>query len=223
MVLTKECDGTDTCFSVDKEKIEIPSKAVYRLAIYRRCLKKLEDKGIETVSSAALAAAADVKPAQLRKDLAYFGQFGTRGLGYPVSFLREEIREVLGRVHLQSVILVGVGNLGAALLRYGGFKKEGFDIVKAFDIEPRQDLSYGVEVCHLNEMEEFVRNQEVKLAVLCIPIEAAQKVANDLVSNGIGGILNFSPVALKVPDNVAVSNVDLALELENLSFFLGES
>jgi len=208
---------------VEKEKIEIPSKAVYRLAIYRRCLKKLEDNGIETVSSAALASAADVKPAQLRKDLAYFGQFGTRGLGYPVTALREEIREVLGRVHLQSVILVGVGSLGAALLRYGGFKKEGFEIIHAFDINPRQDVSYGVKVSHLSEMNSFVQAHNVKLAILCIPMEAAQPVANELVEVGIGGILNFSPVSLKVPESVVVSNVDLALELENLSFFLSGS
>ena len=207
---------------MDKDKLDIPSKAVYRLAIYRRCLKKLEDNGIETVSSAALASAAGVKPAQLRKDLGYLGQFGTRGLGYPVMILREEIREVLGRVHLQPVVLVGVGNLGAALLRYGGFKKEGFEIRTAFDLNPEKGRDLSVDVRPMNEMASFVEKEEVRLAVLCIPIEAAQRVTNELVGAGIGGILNFSPVVLEVPDTVAVSNVDLALELENLSFFLSE-
>lgn len=207
---------------MDKDKLDIPSKAVYRLAIYRRCLKKLEDNGIETVSSAALASAAGVKPAQLRKDLGYLGQFGTRGLGYPVSLLRAEIRDVLGRVHLQPVILVGVGNLGAALLRYEGFKKEGFEIRQAFDLNPEKGTGLSVEVRPMDEMLPYVKEEGVRLAVLCIPIEAAQRVTNELVEGGIGGILNFSPVVLEVPDSVAVSNVDLALELENLSFFLSE-
>ena len=118
------------------EKVEIPKKAIYRLSIYQRCLSKLQENGKETVSSSALAGAAGVTPAQLRKDLAYFGQFGKRGLGYSVSELRDAILEVLGREQLQPVVMVGAGNLGVALLRYRGFEKEGFEVVAAFDAVP---------------------------------------------------------------------------------------
>ncbi|RYD35079.1 MAG: redox-sensing transcriptional repressor Rex, partial [Verrucomicrobiaceae bacterium] len=125
-------------------KIDIPKKAIYRLSIYNRCLQKLRTNGVETVSSTTLARAAGVKPAQLRKDLAYFGQFGTRGLGYPVDILSSIIRETLGREHLQPVILVGAGNLGSALLRYQGFGREGFEVIAAFDTHPDSAVARGV-------------------------------------------------------------------------------
>ena len=115
------------------ERLEIPQKSIYRVSLYGRCLERLHDNGHEMVSSAALAAAAGVKPSQLRRDLAYFGTFGTRGLGYPVEALRQAINEGLGRAKLQPVIMVGAGNLGRALLRYDGFKKEGYEVLAAFD------------------------------------------------------------------------------------------
>lgn len=206
------------------EKIEIPKKAIYRLSIYQRCLSKLHENGKETVSSTALAAAAGVKPAQLRKDLAYFGQFGTRGLGYAVEELRKAIREVLGRQQLQPVVLIGAGNLGSALLRYRGFEKEGFEVVAAFDAIPDAALHRGIAipVHEIDELTQFIRDYEVKLAILCVPAESAQEVANDLVGSGVQGILNFSPTVLQVPESVTVNNVDLALELENLSYFVGK-
>jgi redox-sensing transcriptional repressor len=204
------------------EKIDIPKKAIYRLSIYHRCLQRLQGNGQTTVSSTALAKAAGVKPAQLRKDLAYFGQFGTRGLGYPVDTLALMIRDVLGRERLQPVVLIGAGNLGSALLRYQGFQKEGFEVICAFDADP--DAARGrvgsTPVKSDLEIEEFVRAEAVKLAILCVPAGFAQAVANRLVAAGIQGILNFSPVVLEVPDDVTVNNVDLALELENLSFFI---
>jgi redox-sensing transcriptional repressor len=190
--------------------------------LYQRCLGKLLENGIETVSSSALAKAAGVNAAQLRKDLGYFGQFGTRGLGYAVEELRAAIREALGRTHFQPVVLVGAGNLGSALLRYQGFQKEGFEVVAAFDAVPERVVQQGlrVPVRPVEDMERFIRKYDVKLAILCVPGEAAQEVANELVGAGVTGVLNFSPSVLQVPDEVTVNQVDLALELENLSYFV---
>ncbi len=206
------------------EKVEIPKKAIYRLSIYQRGLSKLQENGKETVSSSTLAGAAGVKPAQLRKDLAYFGQFGKRGLGYSVSELRDAILEVLGREQLQPVVMVGAGNLGVALLRYRGFEKGGFEVVAAFDAVPEAVVSRGVSVpvYGQDEVARFVRENDVKLAILCVPGGVAQEAANELVDAGVQGILNFSPTLLQVPDAVTVNNVDLALELENLSYFVSQ-
>ena len=205
------------------EKVEIPRKTIYRLSIYQRCLSKLLENEIEKVSSSALAKAAGVKPAQLRRDLTYFGQFGTRGLGYDVQDLREAIRDVLGRTQLQPVILAGAGNLGSALLRYQGFGKEGFEVIAAFDAVPEAVMQRGIEipVYDVDEMLAFIRKHEVRLAILTVPGEHAQEVANELVEAGVTGILNFSPTVLQVPESVTVNNVDLAVELESLSYFVG--
>ena len=206
------------------EKVEIPKKAIYRLSIYQRGLSKLQENGKETVSSSTLAGAAGVKPAQLRKDLAYFGQFGKRGLGYSVSELRDAILEVLGREQLQPVVMVGAGNLGVALLRYRGFEKGGFEVVAAFDAVPETVIARGISVpvYGQDEVARFVRENEVKLAILCVPGGVAQEAANELVDAGVQGILNFSPTLLQVPEAVTVNNVDLALELENLSYFVSK-
>ncbi len=204
------------------DKLDIPKKAIYRLSIYYRCLQKLSSNGLDTVSSTTLARAAGVKPAQLRKDLAYFGQFGTRGLGYPVEILATTIRETLGRQHLQPVILVGAGNLGSALLRYHGFEKEGFEVVAAFDANPEATRARGVTIPVFpdSDLETFITRHAVKLAILCVPVEFAQAVVNRLVAAGIQGVLNFSPLMLEVTADVTVNNVDLALELEHLSYFI---
>lgn len=207
------------------EKAEIPKKAIYRLSIYQRCLSKLHENGKEMISSSALAGVAGVKPAQLRKDLTYFGQFGKRGLGYSVVKLRDAICEVLGREQLQPVVMVGAGNLGVALLRYRGFEKEGFKVVAAFDAVPELVVSLGISVpvYGQEEVTRFVRENGVRLAILCVPGGVAQEAARELVDAGVQGILNFSPTLLQVPDAVTVNNVDLALELENLSYFVSHA
>jgi len=203
---------------------EIPRKTVYRLSTYLRCLAPLRDKKIQTVSSEALAKVAGVKPTQLRKDLAYFGTFGTRGLGYDVKELYQRIADELGTSRLQPVILIGLGNLGMALLSYRGFEKEGFEILAAFDAEPgrRRDKEINQPVYGMDRLTEFVRVHGVKMAILAVPAEAAQEVANVLVHCGVLGILNFSPIVLHVPEDVMVNNVNLAIELENLSYFIQE-
>ena len=203
-------------------KLEIPRKTVYRLSIYQRCLARLRDNHMETVSSEALAKAAGVKSTQLRKDLTYFGQFGTRGLGYNVAALSGAIGDVLGSSKLQPVILVGVGNLGAALLRYDGFQKEGFEIVAAFDVKPDMKRVKGMKTQLLDAiyLPGFIRDHQIKMAILTVPANHAQEVVNLMVESGIQAVLNFSPVVLDVPKHVIVNNVDLAVELENLSYFI---
>ena len=203
-------------------KPEIPRKAIYRLSIYMRCLLRLKANGIETISSEALSKAAGVKSTQLRKDLTYFGQFGTRGLGYDVEQLAEMISNLLGTSSLQPVILVGVGNLGSALLTYKGFEEEGFEIVGAFDAAPTaaKRRTKFREIYSIEKLPEAVQNQGIRMAILAVPAMAAQEVANQLVNAGVAGILNFCPIVLQVPEEVTVNNVNLAIELENLSYFI---
>ncbi len=200
----------------------IPRKTVYRLSLYYRALQRLRENETATVSSAALAKIAGVKPTQLRKDLAYFGQFGTRGLGYDVADLITKVGEVLGTTRLQPVVLIGAGNLGTALLRYGGFAKEGFEVLAAFDDDPRRPRSPKppVPVLPMAELATFIKERTVKMAILAVPGTVAQEVANQLVAAGVQAILNFAPIVLQVPDRVVVNNVDLAIELENLSYFI---
>lgn len=206
------------------EKFDIPRKTVYRLSLYQRCLQKLLEQGIDTVSSEDLAAAAGVKSPQLRKDLGYVGQVGTRGLGYGVGALSEAISGIMGTSSvLQPVVLVGVGNLGAALLRYGGFRKEGFEIIAAFDADPAHVKStteeMGVPVHHVDELGEYVGKHGVKMAIIAVPESAGQLVADTLIGGGTTAILNFSPSVLTVPDGVVVNQVDLAAEMSSLAFF----
>jgi redox-sensing transcriptional repressor len=203
-------------------RTEIPRKAVYRLSVYLRCLQRLKANGIRTVSSEALAKAARVKSTQLRKDLTYFGQFGTRGLGYDVEQLSKMISDLLGTTSLQPVILVGVGNLGLALLSYKGFEQEGFEIVAAFDLDAghKRDKSGSTPILPMERLGEVVQKRGVRMAIISVPAAAAQDVANQLVEAGVTGILNFAPIVLHVPDEVMVNNVNLAIELENLSYFI---
>ena len=200
----------------------IPRKTVYRLSLYYRSLQRLQANNVETVSSAALAKASGVKPTQLRKDLTYFGQFGTRGLGYSVKALSAKLTAVLGTTHLQPVILVGAGHLGSALLRYHGFAKEGFEVLAAFDLDAsrKRARDLRVPVLPMEKLADFVKGKRIKMAILTVPGIVAQEVANELVAAGILAILNFAPLILQVPETVVVNNVDLAIELENLSYFI---
>jgi len=200
----------------------MPRKTIYRLSIYLRCLVRLRENGIGTVSSEALAKAAGVKSTQLRKDLALFGNFGTRGLGYDVAELSAKISGELGTSRLQPVILVGVGHLGLALLSYRGFEKEGFEIIGAFDLEPnrRRDKKLTLPIQGTEELPKFIAEHGVRMAILSVPAAVAQETANKLIAYGVMGILNFAPIVLDVPEEVMVNNVNLAIELENLSYFI---
>ena len=204
-------------------RTEIPRKAIYRLSVYLRCLHRLENNRIHTVSSEVLAKAAGVKSTQLRKDLTYFGQFGTRGLGYDVKQLIEMISERLGTKSLQPVVIVGIGNLGRALLSYRGFEREGFEVVGAFDVQSgRFPKESPIQVQSMKVMPKVIDEHLVKMAILCVPPTAAQEVTNQLIEYGVVAILNFAPIVLSVPDEVTVNTVNLAMELENLSYFINE-
>ena len=202
-------------------RVAIPRKTVYRLSVYLRCLDRFAEDGVQTASSQALALAAGVKPTQLRKDLTSFGHFGTRGLGYDVHRLRDGIAEALGRKQLQPVVLVGVGHLGSALLAYKGFEKENFEIVAGFDVDVKRNRrkTYSQPILPLDKLEGFVRARKIRMGIVTVPSAVAQDVANRLVAAGVNAILNFAPNVLHVPGNVVVSNVNLAIELENLSYF----
>lgn len=212
-----------TEYSTALQKIDIPRKTVYRLSLYQRCLNRLREDGEETVSSDDLARAAGVKPTQLRKDLAHIGQFGTRGLGYSVTTLCDAISGVMGMTVPQPIVLVGVGNLGSALLRYGGFHKEGFEIIAAFDADPVHAKAsrdqVGVPIHDVRDLGAYVSQYDVRMAIIAVPESAGQEVADILVASGVQAILNFSPTVLKLPDEVVVNQVDLAAELRSLSFF----
>ncbi len=212
--------------SVVKKPIRqnIPRKSVYRLSVYLRCLNRLKSNLLQTVSSEALAHAAGVKSTQLRKDLTYLGQIGTRGRGYDVDQLSALINETLGTNSLQPVVLIGVGNLGAALLRYRGFGEEGFRIVAAFDLQAGEGRFAGLPVAvhPMSKLAPMIIEHSVRMAILTVPAAVAQEVANQVVAAGITGILNFAPLVLTVPEEVMVNNVNLAIELENLSYFIQE-
>ncbi len=203
-------------------KESLPRKTVYRLSLYLRGLDRLAGAGAATVSSETLAEAAGVKSTQLRKDLAFLGHFGTRGLGYNTAALRERLLAVLRRSRLQPVVLAGAGHLGAALLGYGGFAKEGFEILAAFDVDPAivGTRLNGIPVLAMENLAPFVTAERVRMAILTAPAAAAQEVADRLVVAGVKAILNFAPLILQTPPGVTVKNVNLAIELENLGYFL---
>lgn len=198
----------------------VPEATVARLAVYLRALTAMADQGTITVSSEALATAAGVNSAKLRKDLSHLGSYGTRGVGYDVGTLIEQISRALGLTQHRSVALVGIGNLGHALAGYGGFATRGFRIAALFDADPSRvgERINGLTVCHIDDLDEVVRAEGVSIGVIATPAGAAQDVCDRLVGAGVTSILNFAPAVLSVPDNVDVRKVDLAVELQILSF-----
>ncbi len=198
----------------------VPDPAVRRISLYLRQLESLAEQGIEKVSSRQLAESLHLSAAQVRKDLGYFGQFGRPGLGYSVADLIRNLRQVLGTDRTWNVVVVGAGDLGRALLRYRGFERKGYQLVAAFDVESSKvGRKVGkVPVHHLDQLESIVRDHAVRLAVLAVPTEAAQPVADRLYAAGVKGILNFAPCVLQAADDLAVGPVDIAAHLEQLSF-----
>jgi redox-sensing transcriptional repressor len=199
---------------------DLPEATVARLPEYLRALHHLAEEGYDTVSSEALAGAAGVNSAKLRKDLSHLGSYGTRGVGYEVELLVNQIESVLGLTQRRAVVLVGIGNLGHALAGYGGFATRGFRIAALLDVDPARvgERVGGLVVRHLDDVEAMAREQHINIAVLTTPAHAAQTVADRLVAAGITSILNFAPCVLSVPEGVDVRKVDLAVELQILSF-----
>lgn len=203
---------------MSKTDRKIPELAVPRLSRYYRALAEARNK--EVMSSEDLSALTGYSAAQIRKDLTYFGQFGRPGLGYNVQALRDALRRILGLDREWHVALVGVGRLGAALLGYKGFRQQGFRLVAAFDEDPRkagQNVD-GVPVWPLSRLPEVARREGIHLAIVAVPVDAAQEVADRLAQAGVKSILNFAPARLTLPPGVTVHNVDMAIELEKLCF-----
>jgi len=193
---------------------------VNRLPVYLQILTDLKLTETLQVSSDQLAALANVNAAKVRKDLSYLGTYGTRGVGYEVAFLIYQIKRELGLLTEWKTIVVGAGNIGAAITVNGGFASRGFPVVAIFDVDPRKVGTKVGElvVKHLDEMADFVSTNGVHIGVLAVPSTAAQTVADDLVAAGIGSLLNFAPVVLTVDDSVAVRNIDLGVELQILGY-----
>ena len=196
-----------------------------RLSVYLRCINALDESGVKTISSQALAEQFHLNAAQIRKDLAYFGEFGVRGVGYYVKELRAHLRQILGLDRRVRVAIMGAGNLGLALADYPGFRAEGFEIAALFDSQQDkigQRSRGGVPIHDVRSFSRMVRRENISIAVIAVPAPSAQAVLKEVVDAGIKAVLNFSPGTLKVPSDVKVKSVDLTVSLESLSFFLAQ-
>jgi redox-sensing transcriptional repressor len=203
----------------------IPNPAVRRLSLYLRQLESLQRGARTTVSSKQLGESLGLTDAQVRKDLAYFGQFGHPGIGYRVDDLIGQVRRILGTDKTWNVILVGAGNLGRALSAYRGFEAKGFRLVAVFDKDPgKVGKRLGpFTIQALSDAPDTIAKQNIRLAMLAVPAEEAQTVADELIAAGVRGLLNFAPVSITVPPQIALNAVDLAVQLEQLSFQVGFS
>jgi redox-sensing transcriptional repressor len=196
-----------------------------RLSVYLRCLNALEDVGVRTISSQSLAEQFHLNAAQIRKDLAYFGEFGVRGVGYYVRDLKRHLRQILGLDRKLRVAIMGAGNLGLALADYPGFRQEGFEISALFDTlreKVGQQSRGGVTIHDIHDLKKVAKREGIKIAVIAVPAASAQQVLNLVVAGGIKAVLNFSPGTLEVPPGVKLKSVDLTVSLESLSFFLAQ-
>jgi len=196
-----------------------------RLSVYLRCLNVLEEAGVRAISSQALAEQFHLNAAQIRKDLAYFGEFGVRGVGYYVRDLKRHLRQILGLDRKLRVAIIGAGNLGLALAGYPGFRQEGFEISALFDtLEDKigQQSRTGVPIYDVHDLKKVTRREGIRIAVIAVPAPSAQHVLDLVVAAGIKAVLNFSPGTLQVPPDVKLKGVDLTVSLESLSFFLAQ-
>ena len=203
--------------------LKIPEATVIRLSVYSRHLTEVDRKGIITTSSGDIAEGVGVSPAQVRKDLAYFGEFGTRGVGYNVKDLRQHILRILNLSDVWSVCLVGAGNLGLALSTYKGFRERGFMITGIFDADPQKvgTMIGDVEVLPINQLIEVAKQNRTQIGIVAVPAVAAQETADQLIQAGVKAILNFAPVVLNVPPEIELRNVDIVVNLEVLTFNVG--
>jgi redox-sensing transcriptional repressor len=206
---------------------KIPEATIRRLSNYLKCLEDLELKNEKVISSALIAALCNVNAAQVRKDFAYFGEFGIRGMGYNVKELKYHIKEILGSNREWRIAVVGIGNLGSALLVYKDFLKENYKIVAAFDIDPvkvvgniSERMGKPVEILHVDRLKEVVKARNIEIGIITTPPQEAQKVANWLVEANIKGILNLSPSPVRMPDAVKVRNLFFTSALDNLVYYL---
>jgi len=200
----------------------VSDSTVRRLSMYYRSLSEFERRGHKIISSKDLAKSEKLTPAQVRKDLSFFGSFGTRGLGYPVKELKEKIARILGLSRSWNVALVGVGNVGSALVSYKEFQKQGFNIKLLFDNDQRKinKNHKGISVSDVKELAEKLKENKIEIVIIAVPAQAAQEVADRVVSAGVKSILNFAPTQIKAPPHIVLRSVNMAMELEHLSFCL---
>jgi redox-sensing transcriptional repressor len=214
--------------STDKRKPsneQVSELTTNRLSVYLRCLTQLENAGVDTISSQALAEQFHLNAAQIRKDLAYFGEFGVRGVGYYVKDLKRHLRQILGLDRKLRVAVMGAGNLGLALADYPGFRREGFEIVALFDVADAKigdESRSGVPIFDIRELKKIARRERIDIAVIAVPAESAQPVLEQVVAAGVKAVLNFSPGTLRSPEGVKLKSVDLTVSLESLSFYLAQ-
>jgi len=203
--------------------MKIPSPSIPRISLYYRTLLSVKDKSV--LSSQELADLTGCSAAQVRKDFTYFGQFGTPGRGYSVENLKKELRKILGTDRIWDVALVGVGNLGSALLAYKGFKSQGFNIKRAFDNDVRKinKIKQGIKIKNIKDLNKIVKSDKIDIAIVAVPQDVAQGIIDRLVSSGIKAIFNFASVVPKAPEGVEILNIDLSMELERLTYFLKTS
>lgn len=199
---------------------KIPEATIIRLSVYSRYVNQLEKNGVVTVSSGDIAKGVSGSSAQVRKDLAYFGEFGTRGVGYNVQELNRQIVKILGLTNSWNVVIVGAGNLGSALCQYKGFQERGFNILAVFDNDIKKiGLTIGgVPIYPISSLEAYVKEEDIQIGIIAVPAGTAQNTVELLVDSGIKGILNFAPRVITAPDDVEVRNVDLAVNLELLTY-----
>lgn len=202
------------------EKKRISESTIHRLSMYFRTLSLLHKEGYETVSSKELAKREKLTPAQVRKDLSFFGSFGTRGLGYDVIELKSKIGEILGINRKWKVAIIGIGNIGSALVSYKEFSRQGFTIVKLFDNDQRKIGSNhkGMVVSDIKNLEKEIAEDGIEMVIITVPATVAQYMVDDVVRAGVKAILNFAPINLKVPPEVYLRNENMSMELEYLSF-----
>ncbi len=202
---------------------KIPTATITRLSIYSRYLEAMVQEGVKIVASDKLAEKCGINPAQIRKDLAYFGEFGIRGVGYFVKELLFEIKRILGLNKTWKMALVGIGNLGSALLAHQNFIRQGYEFAAVFDVDPAKvgrRLPSGQVIFHLDEMERVVKENHIEIGVIATPATKAQAVAQSLIEAGVKAILNFAPTQLQVIEGMAVENVDFTVKLDNLAYHL---
>ena len=203
------------------EPRQIPEATVARLPVYLRALQDVADEQLATISSERLAEMAGVNAAKVRKDLSYFGSYGTRGVGYDVEYLLFHIRRELGLTHDWPCVIAGMGNLGQALANYSGFQQRGFVIAALVDADRAKvgTAVAGIPISHVDELGDLVARHEISIGVIATPAGVAQEVADRMVEAGVGSILNFAPTVINVPEGISVRKVDLAVELQILSFY----
>ena len=204
------------------KKKYVSPETIKRLTVYLRHLEILRHQGVEIISSEEITSFLNIPPAQFRKDLSYFGEFGKRGVGYNIENLIKVIKKIIGVDRKNNVVVIGVGRLGSALIGYPGFSKLNINIVGAFDNNPQKigKVVEGIKIMDIKELKKFVKKNNIKIAILSVPADVAQSVGELAVEAGIKGILNFAPTPLVLPSDVNIVNVDMASELANIIFAL---